>query len=126
MLIKDLAIDLKNSKYEIYYDKYTKNYYGSDIFLYVDKDFNLVAVLLGDIYQNKFENYSCFNKINGIEKNKFSIEKHSKFIIKIKHSERYYKQRYNKKYSSKIEGQKTLEERLNEFKMEKQQNVKMK
>ena len=58
MLIKDLAIDLKNSKYEIYYDKYTKNYYGSDIFLYVDKDFNLVAVLLGDIYQNKFENYS--------------------------------------------------------------------
>ena len=111
-----LGIDLNKVHYEIFNDKYSKKYYGDDLFIYVDKYNELIGVSIGAIYQKDFETYSCIYRYDDFRKNRSGLEEHAVIIIRIPASERYYKPRYNKKYDYNKD-EKSLKSRLRTFKV---------
>ena len=121
-LINLIAVDLQNVKCEIFKDKYSKKAYGNDLFLYFDSDDDMIGASIGAIYQKEYERYGCYDyKYDNFRKNRSGLEEHAVVIIRIPASERYYKQRYNKKYNQmrKIYYHKELKERLVVFKNRK-------
>ena len=112
-----LGIDLHKVHYEMFNDKYSKKYYGDDLFLYIDEYNDLIGVSIGAIYQKDFETYSCIYKFDNFRKNRSGLEEHAVAIIRIPSTERYYRPRYNKKYDINNENEKSLNTRLKTFKI---------
>lgn len=122
-LIRLIKVDLENVNYEIFTDKYSKKLYGDDLFLFFNHKNNLIGASIGAIYQKDFEEFSVGKYLyENFRKNRSGLEEHAEIIIRIPAAERYYRPRYNKKYSAvknNLAYDKELKERLAIFKNKK-------
>lgn len=126
-LIRLIQVDLENVNYEIFTDKYSKKLYGNDLFLFFNHKNDLIGATIGAIYQKDFEEFGVGKYLyENFRKNRSGLEEHATTIIRIPAEERYYKPRYNKKYSAVKNNSiydKKLKVRLNEFKKLKYEDI---
>ena len=116
-LIKELGIDLENCEgCEIFEGKYTKKLYGNDLFLFINKDFELIGCTVGAIYQKQFEEYGRYYIYENFRKNRSGLEEYAALIIRVPVELRTYKYRFNKKYDPSKPYVPSLKIRLRDYK----------